>query len=244
MEKYHVLDKGFISVVDSMGSDDRIVQAARVSYGDGTKTKRDDEKLIKYLLINNHWSPFEHCLLTIHVKCPLFIRSQWFRHRSWSFNEVSARYSKVKEEFYIPSECRGQSSKNKQCSEGVINEITHDFYDDPLDLYIAACEASIDTYNSFIESGISREMARAILPQSMYTEFYATANLRSILHFIELRNHEHAQYEIRVYAQQLKNIIENWCPLVHNAYVLSKLTSNSTLYSPSLEQLSNNKNNI
>ena len=213
MNEIKVLDKGFIQFVDSMGNDQRVVDSARVSYGKGTKTAREDEKLINYLIKNQHWSPFEHCLITIIVKCPMFVRSQWHRHK-WSYNEESARYSEVCGDFYVPSEWRGQSSKNKQCSEGTVREKKR-FYNNGYEQNISD---ALHWYKENIKNGMSREMARMILPQSMYTKFYATVNLRSLLHFIQLRDHDHAQYEIREYAKVLSTFVEDKFPLTYKAF--------------------------
>jgi len=210
-----ILDKGFITVVDKMGSDDRVVQSAKVSFGKDQEevSQEKKEKLIKYLITNGHTSPLEHCMITLHVKCPLFVRSQWFRHRTWKFNEVSARYREVPEEFYVPEVWRGQSKSNKQCSDG---EIEEDLNEKVTRLTTHVAHSAIQDYKNMIEGGVSREMARMILPQSMYTEFYATVDLNNLIKFVNLRDHDHAQYEIRVYAKAIKDIIKEWCPIVYN----------------------------
>lgn len=210
-----ILDKGFITVVDKMGSDDRVVQSAKVSFGKDQEevSQEKKEKLIKYLITNGHTSPLEHCMITFHVKCPLFVRSQWFRHRTFKFSEVSARYREVPEEFYVPEVWRGQSKSNKQCSDG---EIEKDLNEKITALTTHVAHSAIQDYKNMIDGGVSREMARMILPQSMYTEFYATVDLNNLIKFVNLRDHDHAQYEIRVYAKAIKDIIKEWCPIVYN----------------------------
>jgi thymidylate synthase (FAD) len=210
-----ILDKGFITVVDKMGSDDRVVQSAKVSFGKDQEevSQEKKEKLIKYLITNGHTSPLEHCMITFHVKCPLFVRSQWFRHRTWKFNEVSARYREVPEEIYVPEVWRGQSKSNKQCSDV---EFTNLVSEDINSSIKHLTQFTFSKYKRLINDGVSREMARMILPQSMYTEFYATVDLNNLIKFVNLRDHDHAQYEIRVYAKAIKDIIKEWCPIIYN----------------------------
>ena len=209
-----ILDKGFIEVVETMGSDDRVVQSAKVSYGKDQEQVSEEkkEKLINYLITNHHTSPLEHCMITLHVKCPLFVRSQRFRHRTWKFNEVSARYRECPEEFYTPKSWRSQSTINKQCSG---REFTSLVSSDINDSIKGLTELTFLKYEELLEKGVSREMARMILPQSMYTEFYATVDLSNLIKFVNLRDHNHAQLEIRVYAQAIKEIIKEWCPIVY-----------------------------
>lgn len=208
----NVLNHGFVRLVDKMGDDSTIVRSARVSYGDGNKTKREDEKLIEYLLKNKHWTPFEMVVFTFHVKLPIFIARQWMRHRAGSYNEISARYSVMKDEFYVPDYDRiqGQSLLNKQCS-GELLEI-----DDQIaakSMIEIANQNAYETYKDLIDLGVARELARVVLPVSTYTEFYWKVDLRNLFNFLELRLHNHAQYEIRVYAEAITEIIQDIIPM-------------------------------
>lgn len=191
--------QGFIELVDSMGSDASIVKAARVSYdGDEReRTEQQDAKLLRYLLKNKHTSPFEHVTLTFHVKAPIFVVRQWMRHRTWSFNEISARYTEVDQDYYVPDYWREQSSSNKQMSEGSFANA------ELSEGYMNALNRCWDVYHSLIDAGVAREMARMILPVSSFTRFYATVDLHNLLHFITLRKHEHSQNEIQEYARAM-----------------------------------------
>lgn len=206
MQTVEYLVHGHVNVVDVLGDDRSVVRAARVSYGGHNDsvpfdTVRDS-KLLKYLLRNEHWSPFEHASMTFRVKAPIFIARQWMRHRSWSFNEVSARYKELPHEVWCPSSWRTQGKDNKQVSGDIIREWeTTKSLDFSLDDTILM---AFSTYDFLLEKGVAREQARAVLPVGTYTEFYATANLRSIFHFIQLRDHEHAQPEIQRYAQDVR----------------------------------------
>lgn len=213
----NVLNHGFVRLVDKMGDDSTIVRSARVSYGDGTKTKREDEKLIEYLLKNKHWTPFEMVVFTFHVKLPIFIARQWMRHRAGSYNEISARYSVMKDEFYVPDYDRiqGQSLLNKQCS-GELLEI-----DDQVaakSMIEIANQNAYETYKDLIDLGVARELARVVLPVSTYTEFYWKVDLRNLFNFLELRLHNHAQYEIRVYAEAITEIIQDIIPIALKSF--------------------------
>jgi thymidylate synthase (FAD) len=209
---FPVLDKGFVRLVDYLGSDDRIVQAARVSYGTGTKTYREDAALIDYLLRNQHTSPFEQVILTFHVKLPVFVARQWIRHRTARTNEISGRYSHLKSEFYVPepADIALQSTDNKQGR-------AHD----PVDATTAAAirDALIEgqqqayaTYSALIEQGIARELARIALPLSIYTEWYWQIDLHNLFHFLQLRLDLHAQKEIRSYAEVIFSIVKKVVP--------------------------------
>lgn len=213
----NVLNHGFVRLVDKMGDDSTIVRSARVSYGDGTKTKREDEKLIEYLLKNKHWTPFEMVVFTFHVKLPIFIARQWMRHRAGSYNEISARYSVMKDEFYVPDYDRiqGQSLLNKQCS-GELLEI-----DDQVaakSMIEITNQNAYETYKDLIDLGVARELARVVLPVSTYTEFYWKVDLRNLFNFLELRLHNHAQYEIRVYAEAITEIIQDIIPMALKSF--------------------------
>ena len=212
-----VLDKGFVRLVDSMGSDAAIVQSARVSYGDGTKTKRDDDKLIHYLLKNRHWTPFEMVMFKFHIKVPIFIARQWMRHRASTFNEISGRYSVMKDEFYIPEKSRicSQSIKNKQCSG---EELSYDIQAEAVEEIRIACDKAYQTYKHLLDLGTAREMARIVLPNNLYTEFYWKVDLRNLFNFISLRSDAHAQWEIQQYSNTIKEIIKEIVPVALNAF--------------------------
>lgn len=217
-EEHKVLDHGFIRVVDYMGSDSAIVQAARVSYGKGTKQISQDEALIKYLMRHHHTTPFEMCEIKFHVKLPIFVARQWIRHRTANVNEYSARYSILDNEFYIPKpeQVAKQSDNNKQSSgeafdSGISKEIMDSLTNDSNLVY--------SHYEKFIEQGLAREIARTNLTLNYYTQFYWKIDLHNLLHFLKLRADKHAQYEIRVYAEVMLDIIKKWVPLAYNAFV-------------------------
>ncbi|WP_265033035.1 FAD-dependent thymidylate synthase [Wolbachia endosymbiont (group A) of Sicus ferrugineus] len=217
-EEHKVLDHGFIRVVDYMGSDSAIVQAARVSYGKGTKQISQDEALIKYLMRHHHTTPFEMCEIKFHVKLPIFVARQWIRHRTANMNEYSARYSILDNEFYIPKpeQVAKQSDNNKQGSgeafdSGTSKEIMDSLTNDSNSVY--------SHYEKFIEQGLAREIARTNLTLNYYTQFYWKIDLHNLLHFLKLRADKHAQYEIRVYAEVMLDIIKKWVPLAYNAFV-------------------------
>lgn len=208
--KHTLFDQGFVELVDSMGSDASIIKAARVSYnGDSLILERadKDKKLLRYLLKNRHTSPFEHVTFTFHVKAPIFVARQWMRHRTWAFNEVSARYTEVDQDYYVPDAWRYQSTDNKQMSKGSFNNA--DLSED----YLNALNNCWEVYYNMMDKGVAREMARMILPVSSFTRFYGTVNLHNLLHFLTLRDHEHSQWEIREYAQKMRELIE---PIVPN----------------------------
>ncbi|MBA8756562.1 FAD-dependent thymidylate synthase [Wolbachia pipientis] len=217
-EEHKVLDHGFIRVVDYMGSDSAIVQAARVSYGKGTKQTSQDEALIKYLMRHHHTTPFEMCEIKFHVKLPIFVARQWIRHRTANVNEYSARYSILDNEFYTPKpeQVAKQSGNNKQgsgeafdpdTSKEIIDSLTND------------SNLVYSHYEKFIEQGLAREIARTNLTLNYYTQFYWKIDLHNLLHFLKLRADKHAQYEIRVYAEVMLDIIKKWVPLAYNAFV-------------------------
>ncbi len=217
-EEHKVLDHGFIRVMDYMGSDSAIVQAARVSYGKGTKQISQDEALIKYLMRHHHTTPFEMCEIKFHVKLPIFVARQWIRHRTANVNEYSARYSILDNKFYTPKpeQVAKQSDNNKQgsgeafdpdTSKEIIDSLTND------------SNLVYSHYEKFIEQGLVREIARTNLTLNYYTQFYWKIDLHNLLHFLKLRADKHAQYEIRVYAEVMLDIIKKWVPLAYNAFV-------------------------
>lgn len=195
-----------VTYIDHMGSDLRVVNAARISFDNQSKELTDkDKKLINYLAKNKHMSPFEHCQLTVLIECPLYIRSQIQRHRTFSFNEISRRYTADNLEFFVPEVIRKQSKYNKQASEGVFDSWNGQ------DIKILMKEAhskSLEIYKKLIKGGVSREQARGVLSQNLLTKFYMTGNLRNWIHFIELRQHNHAQIEVQIIAQDIKKIVE------------------------------------
>lgn len=213
-EKIDLLDKGFIRLVDFMGGDNRVVGSARVSFGAVSKGEEQDKRLIKYLLEHAHHTPFEHCYFQFHVCCPIYVARQWMRHRWGSFNEVSARYTEVKDEFYIPLELRGQDTKNKQGSvptSSLDQAALRKIYEDSV-------EASYAAYHKLIEAGVAREMARGVLPVCQYTQFYWSVNARSLLNFLQLRTDKHAQLEIRVYADAIAEFFKEKMPWSWTAF--------------------------
>lgn len=203
---------GFVTLVDSMGDDLRVVNSARVSHGAsdaGERTDADNKRLIRYLLKNRHTSPLEHVQFTFMVECPIFVARQWMRHRTWSFNEVSARYAEVDSDYYAPDVWRSQSDSNKQASGAPLPQ---DIQDMAMDVYDAAAETAFGAYQMMIEAGVAREQARMVLPVSTLTRFYASVDLHNLLHFISLRDHPHAQIEIRVFAQAMKDLARDVVP--------------------------------
>jgi thymidylate synthase (FAD) len=215
-----VLDEGFVRAVDYMGTDASIVQAARVSYGTGTKTVREDRALIRYLLRNRHTTPFEMCEIKLHVRVPMDTWRQWIRHRTASVNEYSTRYSVAIDAFQKtpPDQWRLQSSQNKQGSTGTL----------PISIGETASqaegafqEAARVLYQNRLQLGIAREQARKDLPLSTYTEAYWKIDLHNLLHFLSLRMDAHAQHEIRQYATIIgTEIVARWCPEVWAAFQL------------------------
>ena len=217
-KEFKVLDKGFVRLVDYMGSDSRIVQAARVSYGEGTKAVREDKALIDYLMRHRHTSPFEMITFLFHIKLPIFVARQWVRHRTASLNEISGRYSVMQDEFYLPdnTEVRYQSNSNKQgrgdetLPEESAREVVDTLQQEQASTY--------QNYEKLLESGLARELARINLPLSLYTEMYWQMNLHNLFHFLKLRLDDHAQYEIRAYAQTIANIVKVATPMAYEAF--------------------------
>lgn len=216
--EFKVLDKGFVRLVDYLGGDERIVQAARVSYGAGTKTFRQDRGLIHYLLKNDHTSPFEQVVLTFHAKMPIFVARQWIRHRTARINEISGRYSVMKDEFYLPGEkdVVFQSADNKQGRSDepvparLRSKVRKMFRDGQKKLY--------SQYRSLLDDNIARELARINLPLSLYTEWYWQIDLHNLFHFLRQRLDPHAQKEIRVYAEVMAGIVSAVCPIAYEAF--------------------------
>jgi thymidylate synthase (FAD) len=221
-EPLPVLDQGFIRVVDYMGDDAAVVQAARVSYGKGTKQVSTDQGLINYLMRHRHTTPFEMCEIKLHVKLPIFVARQWIRHRTASVNEYSARYSVLDDGSYRPElgQLAAQATQNRQGRGAPLDAAMAKTVQERLDASAAEAEA---TYRWLLgdapgEPGLSRELARMVLPLSAYTQWYWKIDLHNLLHFIALRADAHAQYEIRAYAEVLADIVEKWVPLTAAAF--------------------------
>ncbi|MEX3016363.1 FAD-dependent thymidylate synthase [Gymnodinialimonas hymeniacidonis] len=216
-----VLDHGFVRVVDYMGDDAAIVQAARVSYGAGTKKARDDSGLIRYLMRHWHSTPFEMCEIKLHVKLPVFVARQWIRHRTANVNEYSARYSILDREFYIPqpehlaaqsvvnNQGRGETLEGEE-AERVLRVLKDD------------AGRAYDHYEEMLsqdgQKGLARELARMNLPANVYTQWYWKVDLHNLFHFLRLRADAHAQYEIRVYADAICEMVKDWVPAAYGAF--------------------------
>jgi thymidylate synthase (FAD) len=210
-----VLDgQGWIGLLESMGSEVTIVNAARVSLGRRREAMDDqDVKLLKYLLDHRHTSPFEHVVFTFTVHCPLFVRSQWQRHRTWSYNEISRRYTEVDLELYVPPVVREQAASNRQASVDPV----HVDQAAARQLIDAQNRAAVDVFNRLLEMGVCREQARGVLPQNLLTTFWATVDLHNLISFLELRDSAAAQWEIRQYAVAIKALIRPQFPHVAQA---------------------------
>ena len=210
--------QGWVGLIDHLGTETTIVNAARVSFGK-LKTEMDerDKGLLTYLIDNRHTSPLEHMVFTFSVHCPLFIRGQWHRHRTWSYNEISRRYTEIDMEFYTPVKLRKQAESNRQASF-----LDENFDDEALREEIRQQNLkSLELYNHLLDKGVCREQARGVLPQNMMVTFWGTVDLSNLLHFLELRDSEHAQSEIKEYAVAIKQLIK---PLIPNvaAYFVAK----------------------
>ena len=225
---HKVLDHGFVRVIDYMGNDTSIVQAARVSYGEGTKKSRDDKSLIYYLMRHWHSTPFEMCEVKLHVKLPVFVARQWIRHRTANVNEYSARYSILENEFYIPKSenLASQSSFNNQGRGDVLEG------EEAKKVIQILKSDSLRSYKSYEEmlsqdnkKGLARELARMNLPTNIYTQWYWKTDLHNLFNFIRLRNDKHAQYEIRVYAEKIAELVKKWVPFAFEAFEQYQLNS-------------------
>ena len=221
-----VLDHGFVRVIDYMGDDSAICQAARVSYGKGTKSVQNDEGLIRYLMRHWHSTPFEMCEIKLHVKLPVFVARQWIRHRTANVNEYSARYSILDREFYIPepSQLAAQSVINNQ---GRGEALTGDEAARVLEILKGDAARTYDHYAEMIgeidangdaKQGLARELARMNLPANIYTQWYWKVDLHNLFHFLRLRADAHAQYEIRVYADAICQVVADWVPAAYGAF--------------------------
>ena len=224
-----ILDHGFIRVIDYMGTDQSIVQAARVSYGEGTKKLREDRGLIRYLLSHWHTTPFEMCEIKLHIKLPIFVARQWIRHRTANVNEYSARYSVLDKEFYVPEldQLGSQSTTNKQGrsntldkkfalqAQNLIKKNSNQLYED----YQNLLNGKLLSHDEYVEGeGLARELARTTLPLNYYTQWYWKIDLHNLMHFLRLRADSHAQYEIQIYAEKMVEILKKWVPLTYEAF--------------------------
>lgn len=213
------LDHGFVRAIDYMGDDGAVVQAARVSYGKGTRKTSEDRGLIRYLMRHRHTTPLEMCELKLHVKLPIFVARQWIRHRTANVNEVSARYSVLDREFYLPrvEDLAVQSPNNKQ---GRGEALDADAAAEVLRLLRRDAEQSYDTYEALLEGHhLARELARMNLGVNYYTQWYWKVDLHNLLHFLSLRIDPHAQYEIRVYGEAIAGLVQAWVPHVWEAFL-------------------------
>ena len=235
-KKFSVLDHGFVRVIDYMGDDSSIVQAARVSYGKGTKKISQDKGLINYLLSHRHSTPFEMNEIKLHIKLPIFVARQWIRHRTANVNEYSARYSVLDNEFYIP-EKRNIKSQSKINNQGRDSEVKNS--DQIKKMLLANSKKNFEIYNLLLnedkhgnviteeKEGIARELARMVLPLNTYTQWYWKIDLHNLMHFLSLRFDKHAQYEIRVYAELILKIMKKWVPYTYDAFVKYRLSGMS-----------------
>jgi thymidylate synthase (FAD) len=218
-KEYSVLDKGFVRLVDYYGGDQRIVQSARVSYGEGTKTVSLDSALIDYLLRHQHTSPFEQVVMTFHLKMPVFVARQWVRHRTGRMNEVSGRYSIMKDEFYVPAveNIAPQSTDNKQGRDS--EPFPLEKAENIRRQFAEGQETAYKNYSELVEGGLAREIARINLPLSLYTEFYWEMDLHNLFHFLKLRLDSHAQLEIRKYAKVILEMCRAVAPLATASFI-------------------------
>lgn len=216
-----ILDKGALELINFMGGDEAVVAAARVSngalYAEASKGADSDRKLIRFLMKHGHTSPFEHSIFTFYVKAPIFIQREWMRHRTWSYNEISGRYTEYKDDFYIPSIIRTVHPKNKQSSvpmEGISRLAIANIR---MKMRHHSQKAFI-LYEDLMEGGVAREMARMVLPVNLYTQFYATVDAHNLMRFITLRESPDAQFEIQEYARGLHQILTEKMPITAEAF--------------------------
>ena len=240
-----ILDHGFVRVIDYMGDDGAVVQAARVSYGRGTRQVSEDRGLINYLMRHRHSTPFEMCEIKFHVKLPIFVARQWIRHRTANVNEYSARYSILDKEFYVPApeHLAAQSTANRQGRGDLLEG------QDAARVLRLLREDSIRNYDHYVEmlneredgraidegrAGLARELARMNLSLNFYTQWYWKIDLQNLLHFLSLRADPHAQYEIRVYADAMLDVVKRWVPITYEAFLQHRLQA-ATLSAAALD---------
>ncbi|AEH50154.1 FAD-dependent thymidylate synthase [Pseudothermotoga thermarum] len=207
-----VLDKGFVKLIDHLGNDLTAVRAARISFGKDVMDEERDKRLIEHLLKNGHESPFEHIVFTFHIKCPIFVARQWMRHRIASYNELSGRYTQFGEEFYIPK----ADDPRLKLSDQQNGEICRIFED--------AFNQAYDVYRKLLDLKVPRELARIVLPLSLYTEFIWSVNARSLFNFLSLRADSHAQFEMQQYAKAVATIFKQICPWTYEAFIKHRYT--------------------
>lgn len=221
MNKINVLDHGFVRLVDYMGSDLSIVRAARVSYDAAWRAGENegsDKRLIHYLWKNQHTTPFESVTFTLEIKAPIFVFRQWHRHRTWSYNELSARYKELPEEFYVPDPAvlGVQSKNNKQARD--ISDVSPEWAASQIAAIRESCIAAFAVYRDLLAMDVPRELARSVLPMATYSHMFATVDLLNLLKFLTLRCDSHAQYEIRVYAEAMRELIRSIVPIALEAW--------------------------
>ena len=236
-QEFKVLDHGFVRLVDYLGGDSRIVQAARVSYGKGTKTLREDAALIDYLMSHQHTSPFEQVVLTFHCKMPIFVARQWIRHRAARVNEISGRYSVMEDEFYLPAadQVNYQSRDNRQGRSP--QEVPPTLQHKVLEILRHGQAQAYADYQNLLKDDVARELARINLPLALYTQWYWQIDLHNLLHFLALRLDYHAQWEIRQYAETIARITRSVAPLAFAAFEKHRLNA-VTFSGPELAALS------
>lgn len=205
------LRAGYVQVLDRMGDDAAVVAAARFSVGTA-RPAQSDRGLIRYLVRNRHTTPLERCRIVLRVRAPIYVARQWMRHRTWTYNEISARYTELPADADIPAALHAQSESNRQGRGDALDA------PDLRELLGESCAASQAVYRALLDAGVAREQARAVLPVATYTEFVAGVDLHNLLHFLSLRLHPHAQEEIRVYAEAIAGIVRAWVPLVWEAF--------------------------
>lgn len=219
-----VTECGFVRLVDilpkeyeseTLKCDEAIVRAARVSYNQQSKGDAQDAKLVKFLMEHNHGTPLEAIIFKFHIKCPIFVQRHIVKHRMTSMNEISARYVTVQEEYYVPKHFRNQSKSNRQASSGNLVDESNDL---AIKLFTESCEQSYQTYKKMLELGVAREQARALLPQTMYTELYLTLNLRSLMNLVYLRNSPDAQWETQQIAAAMEDVWKETAPVSYQAF--------------------------
>lgn len=223
MEIGHKIDlegQGYVRYIDSLGTDLSILQAARISYGSPSKGEAADKKLIAYLYRNRHTSPFEQVNISFNIKMPIFCMRQFVRHRTFRLNEVSARYTELPSDFFVPEKYRKQDTKNRQGSV-VTDELDHS---DISNVVREASENSYDVYQHLLDEGVAKEMARMVLPVNIYTEIYVNIDLHNLMHFLTLRCDGHAQSEMQEIAQAMKTIAEKLYPWSMEVYNKTKVT--------------------
>ncbi len=235
-KSFKILDHGFVRVIDYMGNDSSIVQAARVSYGKGTKKLNQDKNLINYLISHRHSTPFEMNEIKFHIKLPIFVARQWIRHRTANVNEYSARYSILDKEFYIPKNAnlKPQSKYNNQGRSG---ELSNEEIKNYSKILKDNSKIGFENYSKLLnedesgkiiddsKKGLARELSRMTLPLNAYTQWYWKIDLHNLMHFLSLRFDPHAQYEIRVYAEVMMEILKKWVPLTYESFLSNRLNS-------------------